>query len=104
AERRRDTSNDLTIRGSFHPAKRIAEQLLDHAVLAGAAVGEQTSNRPRLGERGVRKAGNLARAVNRQVDGLGRRPSPRTGHLELDRFLVSPFSDGVIVLQAEADR
>src|SRR5437867_565812 len=103
-ERGRHAPNGLAVGHGLHAAKRVPKQLFDDALLARAAVGDQTADRSRLGECRIRQAGNLAFPVDRQLDGLGGGPSPRTGDLELDRFLVSPAADRVVVFQAEADR
>src|SRR5258708_3839096 len=44
-ERGECVSHGLSIGGGFHAAECVAEQLLDDAFLARAAVGEQTSDR-----------------------------------------------------------
>src|SRR5262249_60813924 len=89
----------LTIGGRLEAAERVAKHLLDDAFLAGAAVGEQTSDLLRVVERAVGETGDLARSVDRQLDLLPRRVAPPA--LELRHFLIAPPSDRVGVLQAE---
>src|SRR5438477_1967912 len=102
AERRIRRLDCLAIGRRLDAAQRVAERLLDDALLARAALGEQPSDLFRIRERAACQAGDLARAVDRQLHFLPRRVAPRA--LELDHFLVAPPSDRVVVLQAEADR
>ena len=68
AERGKTVLDGLAIGGGLHAAVRVAKELLDDALLAAAAVGQQTSDGVGLGEGRIRQAGDLAFAVNRQLD------------------------------------
>src|SRR5262249_41845374 len=97
--------NRLAVGGGLRPAERVAEQLLDDALLAGAAAGEQPADLDRIRERAVRETRDLAGPIDSQVEGFRRRLVPAApGALELDQLGLAPVAERVVVLEPEADR
>src|SRR5262245_37258066 len=83
AKGRQRLSNGIAVAARLETAERVAEHLLDDALLARRAGGKEATDLLRLRERRVRQPGDLALAVDRQLNLPGRRPS--SAAFELDR-------------------
>src|SRR5258705_13039271 len=84
AERAEDAANGVAVAGPLEPAEREPEHLLDDALLARAARGEDAPDLFRLGERRACQSGDLAFRVDRQLDRPDGALPPPTAALGLD--------------------
>src|SRR4029453_3922407 len=88
------------------PAQGVPEELLPPAFLADRAGGEHLTQFLRRGKIGIGNTGYTAGRFQRQLHRFRflSAPLPRSLRDELQQLLLSPFSDRVELLQADADR